>query len=101
MAAKLISNLLGAPRPALSLPSLDLVQRRFEIGHQLRIGSLAGGRPSDENIIGPRRAATYEHLGGNRAQAPLGPVADYRVADLAARREADPHHAAGLSLRRP
>ena len=64
-----------------------------EIAEQVRIAPLSGAGSGDQDIIGPGPPVARQNLGRGRAQPPLRPVANDRVADLAARRKADPHSA--------
>src|SRR2546423_3839354 len=100
--AKPISLLLGrdrsAWRPAAHLVPLELAQRPFEIGDEFRVNPLARRGARDDYIIGPRPPLARQHLGCDRPQPPLCPVAHHRVADLAAGGETNPHASAALLI---
>jgi hypothetical protein len=102
---KFISYILAASRPvsaqrAIDRQSTDLAQRRFEIDHEIRIRPIAGRGPSDDDVIGTRLSAARQHLGGNRTQSPLGPIANHRITDLSACGKADPYRLTTISLGR-
>jgi hypothetical protein len=98
---KRISSLLDATRSVFARASIDLAQRRFEIGDEFRIRPIAGHRPGDNDVIDPRPSAARQHLAGNRAQSALRAIADHRVADLSARGETNPYRVAAVILGRP
>src|SRR5947207_10999230 len=97
-----ISLLLGgahaARRPAARLVPIELAQRRFEIGDEFRVRPLTRRGARDDYIVGPRPPLARQYLGGDRAQPPLCPVAHYRIADLAAGGETNPHTSAAILM---
>src|SRR5436190_3500260 len=99
---KRMSLLLGrfhsARRPAAGLVPLDLAQRPFEIGDEIRVNPLARRGARDDYIIGPRPPLARQYLGSDRPQPPLCPVAHYRIADLAAGGETNPHTSAAIPI---
>jgi hypothetical protein len=80
---------------------IDLAQCRFKIGDERRVGTLAGRGAGDDHVIRSRPALARQYCGGDRPQPPLCPVADHRIADLAARGEADPDRLAAICFNRP
>src|ERR1700726_2606449 len=86
---------------ASSLMPIELAQCRFKIGDERRIGSLAGRGAGDDHVIRSRPALARQYCGGHRPQPPFGAVADHRIADLAARTEADPHRLAAICFKTP
>ena len=58
---------------------------------QLHIAPLPGAGSGDQDVIGPGPPVARQNFGRGSAQAPLRPVANDRIADLAARRKTDPY----------
>src|SRR5438067_8320138 len=85
---KRISLLLGhvhsARRAAAGLVPLELAQRPFEIGDEIRVNPLARGGARDDYIIGPRSPLARQYVGRDRPQPPLCPVTHHCIANLAA-----------------
>src|SRR5947209_11523268 len=96
----LLGRVHSARRPAAGLVPLDLAQRPFEIGDEFRVNPLARSGARDDYISGPRPPLARQHLGSDRTQPPLCPVAHHRVADLTAGGEANPHASAAIPIAR-
>src|SRR5258705_4106307 len=94
----LLGRVHSAPQPAARLVPLELAQRRFEIGDEVRVRPLARRGASDDYIVGPRPPLARQYLGSDRAQPPLFPVAHYRIADLAASGETNPHTSTAILI---
>src|SRR5260370_26760885 len=97
----LLARSTSAGWAASSLMPIELAQCRFEIGDELRVGSLAGSAAGDDHVIGSRLAPARQHFGCGHPQPPLCPVTDHPIADLAARCEADPYPLAAVCFHPP
>src|SRR5437762_11554859 len=87
-----IQPLLDPPRPSVALArSVELTHRRFKIGQQLRKRPSCGLAAGNQYIIGPGPAEPRQHRRRRRTQPSLRPIAQDRVADLAAGGETHSH----------
>src|SRR5947207_7537926 len=97
-----IQPLLDPPRPSVALArSVELTYRRFKIGQQLRKRPSCGLAAGDQHIIGSRQPEPRQYGRRGRAQPPLRPIAEDRVAHLAAGGETHSHSRIAVGLRRP
>lgn len=72
----------------------------FEVLQQDPKGTVQRLPPCDKNIVIAAQSIKWKHGLGCRLEAPAGAVPVDRSADLAARRETEPHRS-GYALRRP
>src|SRR4051794_33860089 len=96
------ASMTGRPAGARAGPGLVvplglppyLTQSRGQISEQVGITPPPGAGAGDQHVIGPGPPIACQKLTGRFPQPALCPVAQNRVADLAAGRKTDPHRRA-------